>query len=157
MWCYSQSSCQLRYQTTPWEMSSAKLADTTALGGIFSTSHKNPWATANVAYLPYCSSDAWAGDIGASNFTWGWAFRGQRILAAALTDLVRTQGLGSHSATQLAEGPARVLLSGCSAGARGAMFNLDYVGGLLEAAGLATSAYQVQGLLDSPLWVDSAC
>ncbi len=35
--------------------------------GIFETSAKNPWADANVAYLPYCSSDAWVGDIGASN------------------------------------------------------------------------------------------
>jgi hypothetical protein len=35
--------------------------------GIFETSAKNPWANANVAYLPYCSSDAWVGDVGASN------------------------------------------------------------------------------------------
>ena len=48
-------------------MSSAKLAPSVALGGIFETSHKNPWAGANIAYLPYCSSDAWIGDIGASN------------------------------------------------------------------------------------------
>jgi hypothetical protein len=39
----------------------------TLRAGIFETSAKNPWANANVAYLPYCSSDAWVGDVGASN------------------------------------------------------------------------------------------
>lgn len=34
--------------------------------GIFSTSKRNPFASFTVVYVPYCSSDAWAGDIGAS-------------------------------------------------------------------------------------------
>ena len=58
MWCYSESTCFTRNQSTPWEMSNSKLAPSLAMGGIFSTSHKNPWAAANVAYVPYCSSDA---------------------------------------------------------------------------------------------------
>lgn len=59
MWCYSEATCTARNQSTPWEMSNSKLAPNLAVGGIFSTSHKNPWAAANVAYVPYCSSDAW--------------------------------------------------------------------------------------------------
>jgi len=130
-------------------MSSSKLAESVALGGIFSTSKKNPFAAANVAYLPYCSSDAWVGDVAASPATFGFHFRGQRILAATLTALVRAHGLGGSAA-----GPAqRLLLSGCSAGARGALFNLDYVSDILGEAGVAAGAVTVTGLLDSPLWV----
>ena len=135
---------------TPWEMSSAKMTPTVALGGIFETSHKNPWAAANIAYLPYCSSDAWVGDIGASNFTWGFAFRGQRILAAALHKLVQSEGLGAKTDS----GQQRLLLSGCSAGARGAMMNLDYIEGILEGADIPAGTVEIMGLLDSPLWVN---
>ena len=87
--CYSEETCAQRHALTPWEMSSAKMTPTVALGGIFETSHKNPWASANIAYMPYCSSDAWVGDIGASNFTWGWAFRGQRCVRRAVPTLQR--------------------------------------------------------------------
>jgi len=100
--------------------------------------------------MPYCSSDAWVGNIGASNFTWGWAFRGQRILAAAIHSLVQAQGLGAKTDS----GQPRLLLSGCSAGARGAMMNLDYIDGILEGAGIPSGTVEVQGLLDSPLWVN---
>ena len=77
-------------------------------------------------FAAYCSSDAWVGNTDdASAETFGFVFRGQRILRAILGALV-----GIH---QLGQRPGhRLLLAGCSAGARGAMFNLDYIPGILE-------------------------
>ena len=69
----------------------------------------------------------------------GFAYKGQAIIQAALADLSARMGLSSNS---------NVLFGGCSAGARGALFNLDYVGAMLPAG--AT----LRGMLDSPLWLD---
>ena len=151
MWCYSAQTCQLRWRTTPWEMSNAKLANYVALGGIFSVGRKNPWAEANVAYLPYCSSDAHVGD----SFAFGWHFRGQRIINAVLTSLVREQGMGVRKSKDETRVPTqRLLLGGCSAGARGAMMNLDYIQPTLASMGITQQQVTVSGLLDSPLWID---
>jgi hypothetical protein len=68
-------------------------------------------------------------------------FRGQHNIAATIATLQAGAGLGASSNT-------RVLFGGCSAGARGAMFNLDYVQALLPADA------QLLGFLDSPMWVD---
>jgi hypothetical protein len=77
--------------------------------------------------------------VGASPATFNFAFRGQRIIAATLADLAAQRGL---------DGAAQVLFGGCSAGARGALFNLDYMQALLPpGAGL-------KGLIDSALWID---
>ena len=150
MWCYSPSTCQTRFQATPWEMSNAKLANYVALGGIFSVGRKNPWANANIAYVPYCSSDAHVGDTA----LWGWQFRGQRIVAAVLTSLVREQGMGIKKVKGGRLPTQRLLFGGCSAGARGAMMNLDYMQPMLTAMGVTEQQVIVSGLLDSPLWVD---
>ena len=93
--------------------------------------------------MPYCSSDAWVGDTEVDNLL----FRGQAIVAAVLKSLVQTKGLGASPGD-------RLLFGGCSAGARGATFNLDYVPSLLAEAGASDVA--VSGLLDSPLWIDVA-
>ena len=37
---------------------------------------KSQWSSANVIYVPYCTSDAWAGNAAATDQTWGFAFRG---------------------------------------------------------------------------------
>jgi hypothetical protein len=94
-------------------------------------------------YVPYCSSDAWVGDTDSG----GLAFRGQAIVRAVLSALV-SRGLGASPGD-------RLLFGGCSAGARGATFTLEYVSGLLSDVG-AASDVEVQGLLDSPLWIDVA-
>jgi hypothetical protein len=61
------------------------------------------------------------------------------VIEATLADLALNRGLGAS---------AQVLFGGCSAGARGAMFNLDYVAQYLPAGA------SVRGLLDSALWLD---
>jgi hypothetical protein len=58
------------------------------------------------AYLPYCTSDSFSADTAASNLTFGWSFRGRRVLTQIIQTLLPAG---------LATAPA-VLLSGCSAG-----------------------------------------
>ena len=127
-----------RAANEPDQVSSNGWATSTEVGGIFSRdAAQNPvWATANFAYVRYCSSDAWMGDGEA----FGMQFRGQTIVRAALDDLVYRQGLASGS---------RLLLGGCSAGARGSMTLLDDVADTLSGVGI-----EVRGMLDSSLWVN---
>lgn len=72
----------------------------------------------------------------------GFQFRGQRIVNATFHTLQQQHGLGSLPHT-------KVVFGGCSAGSRGAMFNLDVVANAVVPKGT-----QVLGFLDSPLWVD---
>lgn len=67
-----------------------------------------------------------------------------------MKSLVLTAGLGKNAGLD----GTKVVLSGCSAGSRGAMLNTDYIPGILEAAGV--SGAQVYGFFDSPLWIDLA-
>jgi hypothetical protein len=151
MWCWDAESCSQRALNGPGQVSSASWPAVMTQGGLFDTDPSlNPFASANKVYLAYCSSDAWVGDVSAettqASHGFSWAFRGRRILRATLDVLVSDLGLGGGGAS--ASKPHRLLLAGCSAGARGAMFNLDAV----RAA--APPTVQVQGLLDSPEWID---
>jgi len=110
--------------------------------------------------------------VGASDATLGWAFRGQRIVRTAITQLVKSHGMGATAGQ-------RLLFGGCvrapaaspalasrpwpqSAGAIGAMNSLDAVSGLTLAcegagAGLpacTASGLTVQGFLDGAALVD---
>ena len=94
--------------------------------------------------MGYCSSDAWIGDVGPESNDWGWAgFRGQRIVAATLAALAQNFSMGTTPGRS-----DRLLFSGCSAGARGAMFTADYVQAMVPRG------MEVRAFLDSPLWVD---
>ena len=109
---------------------------TTEASGIFSRSSNNSFASANLVYARYCSSDAWMGNT----FMWEEQFRGAPTIYALFQDLMTTMGLGSG---------AQVLFGGCSAGARGAMVHLDNIVAWMAGFGIG-----VRGLLDSGLWVD---
>lgn len=137
-WCLGYDSCMGRAQNEPDQVSSNGWSTTTEVGGIFSRDvAQNPvWANANFAYIRYCSSDAWMGNGEA----FGMQFRGQALVHATIQDLVANQGLGAGS---------RLLLGGCSAGARGTMTHLDNVAAVLENFGV-----EVRGMLDSSLWVN---
>ena len=142
MWCYDQTSCDYRYKNAQYSMSSLTWKDSFSQGGIFEDNPvKSPIAGANKAFVTYCSSDAWVGD----GISYGFAFRGQRIVAAVLASLVQKQGMGSVPDT-------RLIFGGCSAGGRGAAFNVDYVSDILTRAGAPDVA--VYGLLDAALWID---
>jgi hypothetical protein len=124
-------------------MSSSGWGQEFAQTGLFATDPtQNPWANANLIFVKYCSSDSWFGDAAAGPSTFGFAFRGARIVNATITALVAHNGLGASG------GPERLLFAGCSAGGRGVLSNLDAV------AEIAPANVQVQGLLDAAAWVD---
>ena len=77
--------------------------------------------------------------------TTGWAFKGQRILQAAIDSAINDFGMGS-------EPGHRLLFSGCSAGSRGAMVNIDNVAAQVAAS--TAEPVEVRGFFDSPMWVD---
>jgi len=139
--CWDSKSCTMRYQTVPYYMSSANWAPQMSQPGIFSTveSESSFW-NVNKVYMKYCSSDLWMGDVAASNATFGYAFRGRRIVHAVITSLIQDRGMVAGH---------RMLYGGCSAGAIGAMINMDQVAGLAGSYGV-----QVRGLLDAAALVD---
>ena len=142
MFCSSGQSCHLRYGTKPYFMSSNTWATEMAQYGMFNTMPSDSaWAQANRVYGKYCSSDLWSGDVPSSSATWDFAFRGARIARAIITSLVADYGMGSTPGE-------RLLFGGCSAGAIGAMNNLDAV------AAMAPAGMQVQGLLDAASLID---
>ncbi len=139
MFCWSESSCNERYEDHKYWMSSASWDEEMAQGGIFATDGSSPWGTANRVYVPYCSSDFHSGDVGKSDQTFGFAFRGARIIAAVITDLLNKQGLAAGD---------ELLFGGCSAGAIGAMNNMDAVAAQLPPG------ITMKGFLDAAALLD---
>ena len=143
MFCSNGASCQLRYSTAKFFMSSTTWASQMAQGGIFDPTPANSgFGSANRIYVKYCSSDLWSGDVAASSSTpGGFAFRGARIVRAVIDSLVADKGMGATPGQ-------RLLFGGCSAGAIGAMSNLDSVAAQVPAG------LQVHGFLDAAALVD---
>lgn len=83
-----------------------------------------------------------------AQLSWGYSFRGARVFGAVISALVNIEGLGSPDAAELDEGPTRLMIAGCSSGARGAMYNLDYVDAILELEGLARGTVQARAGTD---------
>jgi hypothetical protein len=73
--------------------------------------------------------------------TFGFQFRGSRIVAAVINDLISTHGMGSTAGE-------RLLFGGCSAGAIGAMNNIEAVAALLP------SGLEYSNLLDGAALLD---
>ena len=143
-WCYDSASCKGRSST---QRSSKDWPATMSVEGLFDSTDAR-LKTANLAYVGYCSSDGYAGNADASVSSFGFAFRGRAIVAAVFDDLRVRHGLGTAPGTQ-------VLYGGCSAGARGALWNAGSVhAGLLATVGANLSRFGV--LLDSAFWVDIA-
>jgi len=145
LWCYDEQSCLARAAADDAQISSASWGATMGANGIFATdATDNPFAGVNKVFIPYCSSDAWLGDVSAEQtkeaYGFPWAFRGLRIIAATLTALRAQYGLGTAGTEH------RLLLGGCSAGARGAM----YVANSLAAL----PGVSMEVLLDSSLWIN---
>jgi hypothetical protein len=100
----------------------------------------------NIVYAPYCSSDAWSGNRDNNNPT-GFHFRGHKIVDAIFNEAIQAHGMGSSANTQ-------VIYGGCSAGARGALFNLDRIGTFLQQTLPSGHLAAYGGLLDSAFWID---
>eukprot|EP01105_Mastigella_eilhardi_P009196 TRINITY_DN2186_c0_g1_i1.p1 TRINITY_DN2186_c0_g1~~TRINITY_DN2186_c0_g1_i1.p1 ORF type:complete len:384 (+),score=91.38 TRINITY_DN2186_c0_g1_i1:45-1196(+) len=124
-WCWDDATCMERNASSPSMMSSKWWPDSmSGLSGIFSDDPvANPsfWA-ANQVYVTYCTSDAHTGDRDPLSSASPWFFRGKRVVASVFEEL--NQKMGLHTAT-------RVTFSGCSAGARGVIANVDAVAQLV--------------------------
>jgi len=144
-WCHSEEDCSQRcpVESTSRLCSSKAWSDERELQGLFHPKANHVLEAANKVFVPYCTSDAHMGDGEA----FGRQFRGQRVLQAVLTDLVKRRGLGRGKKSQ-----DLLILGGQSAGGRGAMVHLDYVAKMLGHE--AARNVEVVGLLDSPLYLD---
>jgi hypothetical protein len=139
--CYDEVSCQARNTSRPDLMSSLFFPSSITYQGIFdSNPYISPYAGAHMASLAYCSSDGYIGDAPASEDTWGWHFRGQRLVRQFILTLISKHGLVSGST---------VLLAGGSAGARGMMSLADLIISQYLPAGIRVACW-----LDSPYYID---
>lgn len=142
-WAYNADTCKSRSTDL---MSSKDWQATVSQSGIFE-SQDSRLAKMNLIYVPYCSSDGWSGSTQSNNNECGFYFNGHDIVTAVIQEVVKTHNLGSNSGT-------RVMYGGCSAGARGALFNIDRVEALLNTLVPSGNIEFFGGLLDSCLWVD---
>jgi len=142
-WCYDAASCAAR---SPSLTSSKGWQPAADFDGLLSPTEPR-LAAANRVFLRYCSSDGWLGSAAAPVLP-GFKMMGRAYLDAVLADLAATKGLGAAPATEL-------LLTGCSAGARGALFNAEFFF-RRAAALLPATRLQPAVLLDSHFWMDAA-
>jgi hypothetical protein len=136
--CYDKQSCDER----PMDYKSSKyFTPSIYVEGIMDKdSSKTPLWGANKAYLGYCSSDGYMGDAPASDETWGYHFRGQRLVQSMFQALIKTHGFNNATT---------VYFVGSSAGARGMMVHSDELIPAYVPAGATVIAY-----LDSPYYLD---
>ncbi|KAG8468313.1 hypothetical protein KFE25_013396 [Diacronema lutheri] len=178
--CYSNASCACRAGAAPDLMSSLGWPAWLNVEGV--VHQLSGW---NAVVVGYCSSDAWLGDDsygpdGTRSDNASTAappalpyaptgqplrFGGRVILEATLRRLADVHGMGEAR---------RVIIGGCSAGGRGALYNLDHACELARAhvrearerdtrrhgapaPGVATAdELRCGGLIDAGWWVDAA-
>jgi len=128
--CTTQKECQNRANTHLG--SSTTYATTKKKGDSFLSAdcNENPlFCNASAVHIPYCSGDAHMGTAAKSDESWGYYFEGHLNFKAITEHLISENGLNDTNAEM------KVLLTGGSAGARGAFANVD---GLQERLSLAT-------------------
>lgn len=131
-WCWDDESCQKR---NPSLTSSSQWESEIEFEGILA---EGRFASAHRVFLRYCTSDAYLGNR--TKGPLGWQFRGRSVVKATIEEMFAL-GMGSVAGT-------RLLYGGCSAGGRGASYNIDWVKTLLPPT------VALRGFLDSPLWID---
>ncbi|XP_051967491.1 palmitoleoyl-protein carboxylesterase notum1a-like [Xyrauchen texanus] len=144
-YCFSKHTCDSRYETMRWLMSSSKWPLTRTGTGILSPQpEENPhWWNANRVFVPYCSSDVWSGSTaktGQNDYT----FMGSLIIQEVIKELLTKKGLDDAKV---------LLLAGSSAGGTGVLLNVDRVAELLKDLG--HGSVQVRGLADSGWFLDN--
>ncbi len=145
-WCYDQASCSGRSSA---QTSSSTYPAQVDMQGIFNSTDPR-LADANLAYVKYCSSDAYVGaqdgPICGSSFNGG--FHGAAIVASTWADMSASHGMGTGSQTN-------VLFAGFSAGGRGTLFNCDRIEANLQASIGASTALNYACFMDSAMWIDA--
>jgi len=140
--CHDAESCASRYSSTPDLMSSKSFESMKSESyGLLSTSPDyNILYGANKVYIPYCTSDAYMGNLGSTTTWGGWFFQGQSVVYEVINRTIAIHNLNSNSI---------VIFSGKSAGGRGAMVLLDHV-----RTNYLPRGVRVLGFLDSPYHLD---
>jgi len=147
--CHDDLSCSERRHRENRLTSSDRWPSVQAVGGILSADPaENPhFADANHVFVPYCSSDAWAGRArgrrggGGGGGEAGLAFMGGHIVREVIRELADFQ--------QLLAG-RELYLAGSSAGGIGVMMNVDAVAAMVSRTNL-----RVRGIVDSGWFVDN--
>ena len=102
-------------------------------GVLSSRAHANPFAAFGFVYLPYLSGDDWLGALSAAADPWAAAAARGRCGSRAPT----TRAAVADWLVSLPAPPARVLVSGGSAGGQGAFFHADAIAAMLPAGAVA--------------------
>ena len=137
-WCWDAHSCSLRagslISSKNWPKSRQ-----TFRGSILDATGTD-FEHANKAFQAYCTSDGYIGNTSFNNMQ----FRGHVVVMNMLSTL-KKKGLGAN-------GNATLIFSGCSAGGRGVMYNLNRVA---EISSLVFGVARFVGLIDSGLYIDT--
>ena len=138
-WCWDAPSCKKRLEKGGSLVSSEGWASSlSAKAGSILAATGTDFEFANKAYLKYCTSDGYVGNATAYESE----FRGHEVVLAMVDRLVQ-KGLG-------ASGDSTLIYSGCSAGGRGVMHNLNRIAALTAGLGVK----RLVGLIDSGLYLD---
>ncbi len=141
--CFDAASCKAR---PPSLTSSKDWPATASYSGLMDPTEPR-LASANAVYLRYCTNDGWAGSAAAP--LPGFSMLGRPYVSAVLAQLAAAHGMGASAGT-------RLLLTGCSAGARGALFNTAHVQALLPSLLPPAHLAAFGALYDSAWWMDVA-
>lgn len=163
-WAYDDTSYTARKASYPYRVGSGKwnerYGSSNKFSGVMRSKENANLRNANLAFLRYCTSDAFmaSADVQHSSSSETIRYRGLDMLRALLEELVVTHGMG--------HGPDRhtLVFGGHSAGARGAMVHLDYLPDMLEAIEQKHGGFSnpipirqnvdIYGYLDGALWID---
>lgn len=129
--CMSQETCDSRVNSvtgTSRDWNVDKVGD----GFLSQDCDENPdFCEATAVHVPYCTSDTHRGtNDQPSELSWGYYFDGHLNFIAIIEKLIAEKGLGDAT---------NVLLTGGSAGAIGALFNVDWLAARLSDATVKTA------------------
>ncbi|XP_042889545.1 palmitoleoyl-protein carboxylesterase notum1'-like isoform X2 [Penaeus japonicus] len=143
-YCFDRASCEHRWRRLRPLMTSQGWPETRQVGGILSPDpEENPhWWTANHVFVPYCSSDSWAGTRRADDASGDFSFMGSVIVEKVVDSLLALNFTHGH----------KLILAGSSAGGVGALVNVDRVAAQLERQGVRA---EVRAVADSGWFLDN--
>ena len=135
-WCWDTTSCSLRAGNLISSKNWAKSKE--PIPGSILAATGTDFERANKAYQAYCTSDGYIGNTTFNNMY----FRGHAVVLSMLNTL-KNKGMGES-------GNSTLIFSGCSAGGRGVLHNLNRVAKISKGFGVA----RFVALIDSGLYID---